>query len=84
MQTTSQVKSSGAKVPQVHRIEKSLVPHVKPERLKSVKLPTDKRLPIPKPRIGQGGAGIREKSEGNSAHTNAHTNTCPKCNKVIA
>ena len=29
-------------------------PHVRPERLKSVKLITDKRLPILKPRIGQG------------------------------
>ena len=34
----------------------------KPERQKVVKLPTDKRLPIPKPRIGQGRARIRKKA----------------------
>ena len=54
VQTRSQAKPSGVKVPVVHGIEKGLVLHVKPGRLKSVKLPTDKRLPIPKPRIGQG------------------------------
>ena len=37
VQTRSQAKSSGVKVPEVHGIEKCLVPHVKPERLKSVK-----------------------------------------------
>ena len=42
VQTRSQAKSSGVKVPEIHGIEKSLVPHVKPERIKSVKLPTDK------------------------------------------
>ena len=48
-------------MPEVHGIEKGLVPHVKPEREKSIKLPTDKRLPIPKPRFGQGRARIRRK-----------------------
>ena len=61
VQTRSQAKSSRVKVPEVHGIEKSLAPHVKPERQKSIKLPMDKRLPIPKPRIGQGRAGIRRK-----------------------
>ena len=61
VQTRSQAKSSGVKVPEVHRIEKSLVPHVKPERLKSVKAPMDKSMPILKPRIGQDRAGIRRK-----------------------
>ena len=69
MQTRSQAKTSGVKIPEVHGIEKSLVPHVKPERQKSVvtssidkRLPTDIRLPIPKPRLGQGRAGIRRKA----------------------
>ena len=63
VQTRSQAKSSGVKVPEAHGIGKSLVPHVKSERQKSVvKLPTDKRLPIPKPRIGQGRARIRRKA----------------------
>ena len=68
VQTRSQAESSGVKVPEVHGIEKSLVLHVKPERQKSVvklpinkRPPTDNRLPIPKPRLGQGRAGIRRK-----------------------
>ena len=61
VQTRSQAKSSGVKVPDVHGIEKSLDPYVKPERQKSIKPPMDKRLPIPMPRIGQGRAGIRRK-----------------------
>ena len=61
VQTRSQAKSSGVKVPEVHGTEKSLDLHVKPERQKSMKLPMDKRLPIPKPRIGQCKAGIRRK-----------------------
>ena len=61
VQTRSQAKFSGVKEPEVHGIEKSLVLHVKPERYKSVKPPTDKRPPIPKPRIGQSRVGIRRK-----------------------
>ena len=61
VQTRSQAKSRGVKLPELHGIEKSLVPHVKPERQKSINLPTDKRLPIPKPRLGQGRARIRRK-----------------------
>ena len=61
VQTRSQAKSSEVEVPEVHGIEKSLVPHVKPERKKSIKPPTDKRHPVPKPRIGQGRVGIRRK-----------------------
>ena len=35
VQTRSQAKSSGVKVPEVHGIEKTSVPHVKPERRKN-------------------------------------------------
>ena len=85
LQTRSQAKSNGAKLPEVHGIEKSLVSHFKSVRQKSVVKPhTDKTLPIPKPRLGQGRARIREESEGSSTHTNAHTNTCPKCRNIIA
>ena len=42
VQTRSQARSNGVKVPEVHGIVKSLISHVKPERLKSIKLPTDK------------------------------------------
>ena len=77
VQTRSQAKSSGVKIPDVHGIDKGLILHVKPERQKSVvilptdkippidkRLPTDIKLPIPipKPRIGQGRAGIRRKA----------------------
>ena len=63
VQTRSQAKSSGVKLPEVHGIEKSLVLHVKSERQKSVvNLPTDKRPPIPKPRFGQVRARIRRKA----------------------
>ena len=69
VQTGSQAKPSGVKVPELHGIEKTLVPHVKPERQESVvtlpidkRLPTDIRLPIPKLTLGQGRAGIRRKA----------------------
>ena len=75
VQTRFQTKSSGGKVPEVHGIDKSLNPHVKPERQNSVVtpptnktlpidkgLPMDNKPPIPKPRIGQGRAGIRRKA----------------------
>ena len=69
VQTRYQTRSSSVKLPEVHGIEKRLVPHVKPERQKSVVTPSiDKRLltdirpPIYKPRLGQGRAGIRRKA----------------------
>ena len=86
VQTRSQTKSSGIKVPEVHGMDKGLIPHVKPEHQKSVVVPTthptlhtyhtrptyqtqpiDQGLPtnvippIPKPRVGQGIAGIIRK-----------------------
>ena len=86
VQTRSQTKSSGIKVPEVHGADKDLILHVKPEHQKSVAIPTayptpptchtrpshqaqsiDQILPtnvvppLPKPRIGQGRAGIRRK-----------------------
>ena len=77
IQTRSQAKSSGIKVPEIHGVNKGINPHVKPERQQPLPiLPTDsipstiptqpinKGLPthpIPKPRIGQGRAGLRRK-----------------------
>ena len=86
VQTRSQAKSSGIKVPEVHGADKGLILHMKPQHQKSVAIPTacptppthhtrpihqaqsiDQRLPtnvvppLPKPRIGQGRAGIRRK-----------------------
>ena len=68
MQTRSQVKSSGIKLPEIHGANKGIDPHVKPGKQRpfpSLPIPTiDKGLPthpIPRPRIGQGRAGLRRK-----------------------
>ena len=68
VQTRSQAKSSGIKLPEIHGANKSLDPHVRPGKQKPLpSLPiqnVDKRLPthpIPKPRIGQGRARLRRK-----------------------
>ena len=81
IQTRSQAKSSGIKVPGIHGAKKGLNPHVKPGKQRPLpSLPThslpltllvhhiDKGLPthpIPKPRIGQGRAGLRRKVKTN-------------------
>ena len=68
VQTRSQAKSSGIKIPEIHGTNKGLDPHVKPGKQRPLpSLPThniDKgppTHPIPKPRIGQGRAGLRRK-----------------------
>ena len=68
VQTRSQVKSNGIKLPEIHGANKGLDPHVQPGKQMSFPpLPIqtiDKGLPIhpiPKPRIGQGRAGLRRK-----------------------
>ena len=49
VQTRSQIKSSGIKVPEVHGIYNGLIPHVKPEHQKSVVTqPTHQTQPIDK------------------------------------
>ena len=72
VQTRSQAKSSGIKVPEIHGINKGLDPHVKPGKQRPLpSLPihsVDKgppTHPIPKPRIGQGRAGLRKKVKTN-------------------
>ena len=50
VQTRSQTKSSGIKLPAVHGTTKTLVPHEIPEKQPSG---------ISKPRIGQGRAGVK-------------------------
>ena len=68
VQTRSQAKSSGIKLPEIHGANKGLDPHVRPGKQKPLpSLPIhsiDKGQPthpIPKPRIGQGRAGLRRK-----------------------
>ena len=81
IQTRSQAKSSGIKVPEIHSVNKGINPHVKPERQRPLAIlptcgipptnqtqPVDKgppTHPIPKPRIGQGRAGLRRKNRTN-------------------
>ena len=77
IQTRSQAKSSGIKVPEIHGANKGTNPHVKPGRQRllptlptysipstSLAQPVDKgppTHPIPKPRIGQGRARLKRK-----------------------
>ena len=65
VQTRSQVRSNGIRLPEIHGANKGLDPHVQPGKQKSfpiqtinIGMPTH---PIPKPRIGQGRAGLRRK-----------------------
>ena len=75
IQTRSQAKSGGIKVPEIHGVNEGLDPHIKPGRQRSLPTlprhsipptsltqPVDKGLPThptPKPRIGQGRAGLK-------------------------
>ena len=81
IQTRSQTRSGGIKVPEIHGANKGLNPHIKPGRQRplltlpthnipptSITQPVDKRPPthpIPKPRIGQGRAGLKRKIKAN-------------------
>ena len=77
IQTISQAKSSGIKVPEIHSVNKGINSHLKPERQRPLPIPPTCTIPptypaqpidkgppthpIPKPRIGQGRAGLRRK-----------------------
>ena len=71
------MKSSGIKVLEIHGVNKGINPHVNPGRQKPLPIPPTHNIPptnlaqpinkglpthpIPKPRIGQGRAGLRRK-----------------------
>ena len=57
IQTRSQVRSSGVKLPEVHGMEKNLDPNLKPEKQHAI----SKQGGMKSLHIGQGGAGIRRK-----------------------
>ena len=65
VQTRSQVRSSGIRLPEIHGANKGLDPHVQPGKQKKFPSQTVNKgmptHPIPKPRIGQGRAGLRRK-----------------------
>ena len=72
VQTRSQAKSSGIKIPEIYGANKGLDPHVKPGKQRPLpSLPihsVDKgprTHPIPKPKIGQGRARLRRKVKTN-------------------
>ena len=81
VQTRSQSKSSGIKVLEIHGVNKGINPHVKSGRQRPLLIlpmckilptnltpPVDKgppTHPIPKPRFGQGRAGLRKKIKTN-------------------
>ena len=65
VQTRSKVRLSGIRLPEIHGANKGLDPHAQPGKQKSFPIQTDSKgmptHPIPKPRIGQGRAGLRRK-----------------------
>ena len=68
LQTRSQEKASGIKLLEIHGANKSLDPHSRPGKQKLLpSLPIDNidkgqpTQPTPKPRIGQGRAGLKRK-----------------------
>ena len=65
VQTRSQVRSSGIRLPEIHGANKGLDPHAQPGKQRSVPIQTVNKgmptHPISKPRIGQGRARLRRK-----------------------
>ena len=65
VETRSQVRSSGIRLPEIHGANKGFDPHVQSGKQKSFPIQTINKgmpaHPIPKPRIGQGRAGLRRK-----------------------
>ena len=63
VQTRSQVRSSSIRLPEIHGANKGLDPQVQPGKQKSFPIQSVNKgtptHPIPKPRIGQGRAGLR-------------------------
>ena len=57
VQTRSQARSSGIKLPEVHGVGKNLDPNIKPEKQHANPIKGN----VVKPHIGQGGAGLKRK-----------------------
>ena len=76
VQTRSQVRSSGIRLPEIHGANKGLDPHVQPGKQKLFPIQTVNKgmptHPIPKPRIGQGRAGPRRKVKAPQPITSPH------------
>ena len=63
VQTQSQAKSSGIKLPKVHGVDKEIRPNVEPKEhgIKPIADTKTKEVFQTKPRLGQGRAGLRHK-----------------------
>ena len=76
VQTRSQVRSSGIRLPEIHSANKGLDPHVQPGKQKSFPIQTVSKgmptNPIPKPRIGQGRARLRRRVKAPQPITSPH------------
>ena len=76
VQTRSQVRSSGIKLPEIHGTHKDLDPHAQPGKQKTFPIQTVNKgmptHPIPKPRIGQGRARLRRKVKAPQPLTSPH------------
>ena len=76
VQTRSQVRSSGIRLPEIHGANKGLDPHMQPGKQKSFPIQTINKgmptHPIPKPKIGQGRARLRRKVKAPQPITSAH------------
>ena len=90
VQTMSQAKSSGIKIPEIHGANKGLDPHVqlgKQRPLPSLPIHSiDKgppTHPIPKPRIGQGRAGQRRKVKTHQPISLPHQSTVQPITKHV-
>ena len=86
VQTRSQVRSSGIRLPEIHGANKGLDPHVQPAKQKSFPIQTISKgiptHPIPKPRIGQGRAGLRRKVKTPQPITSPHSAACSTNNRA--
>ena len=76
VQTRSQVRSSGIRLPEIYGANKGLDPHVQPGKQKSFPIQTINKgtptQPIPKARIGQGRARLRRKVKAPQPITSPH------------
>ena len=80
VQTRSQVRSSGIRLPEIHGANRGLDRHMQPGKQKSFPIQTVNKgmptHPIPKPRIGQGKAGLRRKVKAPQLITSPQSAAC--------
>ena len=67
IQTHSQAKSSGTRLPEVHGVQKELDPNLRPEKQHTI----PKQDKLERPQVGQGRAGLRRRKPD---HINQPTN----------